>query len=122
MEILEGAKKVAEKLTGIGLPGKEGVAGLVRQRKPAVYRFKSYANIPNHPKWGLVIYRSPVRFPSGLDPAGVLEAVVAKNGWGDTWRNGIYDFVHYHSQIHEFLGVARGSAKVRFGGSRGAHT
>lgn len=42
-----------------------------------------------------------------------------RNGWGDSWRNGIYDYVHYHSRIHEVLGIARGTAKVRFGGTRG---
>lgn len=42
-----------------------------------------------------------------------------RNGWGDSWRNGIYDYLHYHSRIHEVLGIARGSAKVRLGGDRG---
>ena len=31
----------------------------------------------------------------------------------------IYDYVHYHSQIHEVLGIARGHVTVRLGGSRG---
>jgi uncharacterized protein YjlB len=35
------------------------------------------------------------------------------------WRNGIYSYVHYHSMIHEGMGVARGRARVRFGGNRG---
>jgi uncharacterized protein YjlB len=35
------------------------------------------------------------------------------------WRNGIYPYVHYHSMIHETLGIARGRAKVRFGGAQG---
>ena len=35
------------------------------------------------------------------------------------WRNGIYAYPHYHSMIHESLGVARGRAKVRFGGAQG---
>jgi uncharacterized protein YjlB len=35
------------------------------------------------------------------------------------WRNGIYPFTHYHSRIHEALGVARGRARVRFGGKTG---
>ena len=41
------------------------------------------------------------------------------DGWGDSWRNGIYDYAHYHSRIHEVLGVARGQARVRFGGAKG---
>ena len=35
------------------------------------------------------------------------------------WRNGIYPYVHYHSMIHEAMGMARGRAKVRFGGENG---
>ena len=50
----------------------------------------------------------------------MLEALFEANGWGDTWRDGIYDYVHYHSRIHEVLGVARGSGKVRFGGAKGS--
>ena len=35
------------------------------------------------------------------------------------WRNGIYPYAHYHSMIHEAMGIARGRAKVRFGGKKG---
>ena len=41
------------------------------------------------------------------------------NNWGRSWRNGIYAFRYYHSTAHEVLGIARGSAKVEFGGPRG---
>src|SRR5213078_3144142 len=33
--------------------------------------------------------------------------------------NGVYDYLHYHSTVHEALGVARGSARVQFGGDHG---
>jgi mannose-6-phosphate isomerase-like protein (cupin superfamily) len=35
------------------------------------------------------------------------------------WRDGIYDWIHYHSRTHEVLGIARGSAKAQFGGPKG---
>jgi uncharacterized protein YjlB len=54
-----------------------------------------------------------------FDPAAMFEELFARNGWRDSWRNGIYDYVHYHSRTHEVLGVARGHARVRFGGERG---
>lgn len=60
-----------------------------------------------------------MRFGRRYDPAAVLEKIFNVHGWGDAWRNGIYDFVHYHSMIHEVLGVARGSVTLRLGGNKG---
>jgi uncharacterized protein YjlB len=50
----------------------------------------------------------------------VFEELFESNQWGDSWRDGLYDYVHYHSRIHEVLGIARGEGKVQFGGRRGA--
>jgi uncharacterized protein YjlB len=66
-----------------------------------------------------VLYRNPIRLSGKFDPAAVFEELFERNGWGDSWRNGIYDYPHYHSCIHEVLGVARGHARVRFGGAKG---
>jgi uncharacterized protein YjlB len=60
-----------------------------------------------------------VRFTKKLDPAAVFEELFESNGWGDSWRKGIYDYVHYHSRIHEVLGIARVEGKVQFGGHLG---
>jgi len=59
------------------------------------------------------------RFSIELDRAAAIEELFGWNGWGRSWRNGVYPFPHYHSQIHEALGVARGSAEVLFGGVGG---
>jgi len=75
--------------------------------------------VPNHPRWPLVIYRNAVSLPKAFDPAAVFEELFGANGWGDSWRNGVYDYLHYHSRIHEVMGVARGSAVVQFGGKEG---
>ena len=40
------------------------------------------------------------------------------HGWAKSWRDTVYDFVHYHSQIHEVTGVARGIAKIECSGPR----
>ena len=119
MSILESAKRAVEKITGVARPGKKDLAGLVRRRKPNAFRFKDDGLVPNHPAWPLVVYRGAVRLPAEFDPAAVMEALFGANGWGDSWRNGIYGYVHYHSRIHEVLGVARGTAKVQFGGKKG---
>jgi uncharacterized protein YjlB len=119
MPMLEDAKKIAEKVTGWARPSRANLSALVRERKASTFHFKDDGIIPNHPKWPLVIYRGAVRLPKNLDPAAVFEELFERNGWGDSWRNGIYDYVHYHSRIHEVLGVARGEGKVQFGGHLG---
>jgi len=119
MAIGENAKRVAERVTGWSRPAKDDLTRLVRKRKPATFRFKDEGLIPNHPRWPLVIYRSAIKLSGDFDPAAVFEDLFARNGWGDSWRDGIYDYVHYHSRIHEVLGIARGSGEVRFGGPLG---
>ena len=117
MILLENVKRVAEKATGWRRP--DDPQALVRERKPQSYRFTDVGLIPNHPKWPLIIYKSAVRLPQSLDPAAVFEELFDSRGWGSSWRDGIYDYVHYHSRIHEVLGIARGSGRVQFGGTKG---
>ena len=119
MPILEDLKKYTERATGLKRPGKQEAPNLTRRRKPHAVRFKDDGLVPNHPRWPLIIYRGAVDLDERHDPAAVLEDLFEANGWGDTWRDGIYDYVHYHSQIHEVLGIARGKGRVRFGGNKG---
>jgi uncharacterized protein YjlB len=90
----------------------------LRKRRAHTWHFHDDGTIPNN-RLPFVVYRSPIGFAEGADPAAVIEDLFETNGWGDSWRNGIYDYVHYHSRIHEVLGIARGRAQVRFGGSFG---
>jgi uncharacterized protein YjlB len=119
MPTLEDLKGYAERVTGLKRPGTRAAQDLVRSRKPTAIRFKDDGLIPNHPRWPLVIYRSAIELDAGHDPAAVIEDLFAANGWGDMWRDGIYDYVHYHSRIHEVLGIARGKGRVRLGGKKG---
>ncbi|MEE2658595.1 MAG: hypothetical protein VX733_08840 [Candidatus Latescibacterota bacterium] len=66
----------------------------------------------------LLVYSQVVDHSVG-DPARAFEQLFHGNGWGHSWRNGIYPFRHYHSTAHEVLGIAAGSAKVEFGGPEG---
>jgi len=75
--------------------------------------------VPNHPRWPLIVYRGAVQAKGIAEPEVLIDALFAANQWGRSWRDTIYDFVHYHSQIHEVLGVARGAAVVEFGGVKG---
>ena len=73
--------------------------------------------IPNS-KFPLLIYQGAVKLPP-RDPAPVFEDLFTANQWGNSWRDGIYTYHHYHSTAHEVLGVYSGSATVQFGGERG---
>jgi uncharacterized protein YjlB len=119
MPILEDLKEYAERATGVRRPGKRSASALARARKPHTVRFKDDGLVPNHPRWPLIIYRGAVDLDERHDPAAVIEDLLEANGWGGSWRNGIYDYAHYHSRIHEVLGIARGKGRVRFGGNKG---
>ena len=56
---------------------------------------------------------------SGEALASAVEGTFHQNGWGGSWRNGIYGVHHYHSTAHEALGVYAGSARVKLGGESG---
>jgi uncharacterized protein YjlB len=119
MALLEGLKETVEKMTGLARPSHRDLDAAVRSRRPNLFHFRDDGVIPNNPALPLVLYRSPVRLAHAFDPAAVFEELFERNGWGDSWRNGIYDYAHYHSRIHEVLGIARGRCRVRFGGEKG---
>lgn len=66
----------------------------------------------------LLVYPEIVDVSAG-DAAEAFEHLFHGNGWDRSWRNGILAYRHYHSTAHEVLGIARGAAKVEFGGPRG---
>ncbi len=87
--------------------------------EPLAFMFKDDGAVPNNPRLPFLCYRAAFDLSGTRSPERVIEKQFEQNGWGDMWRNGIFPYVHYHSQIHEALGIARGSAKVRFGGNQG---
>ena len=62
-----------------------------------------------------LIHRGACPEPS----AAWFEARFAENCWSNSWRDGIYDFQHYHATTHEVLGVYAGRARVQLGGQGG---
>ena len=86
--------------------------------EPLTYLFADDGETPNNPRLPLVLYRGAVAL-EGSDPAAAFERCFARHGWPDGWRNGIFAFHHFHSHTHETLGIARGRARVEFGGARG---
>jgi len=85
--------------------------------EPLTFVFADDGLVPNNPM-PFLVYKAAVDVTSG-HPEKTIEGLFGANGWGDMWRNGVYDYLHYHATVHEALGVARGHARVRFGGDRG---
>jgi len=85
--------------------------------RPITHVFTDDGLVPNN-AFPFVCYRGVIPLDR-VDPESTVEALFASNDWGDMWRNGVFDYLHYHSMIHEAMGVARGSARVRFGGDHG---
>src|SRR5205823_6677697 len=91
---------------------------VVREKiEPAPIVFADDGLVPNNPM-PFLIYKSAVALDRA-EPEATIEKLFAANGWGAMWRNGVYNFLHYHATVHEVLGVARGHARVRFGGDKG---
>jgi uncharacterized protein YjlB len=85
--------------------------------EPLTLVFQDDGLVPNNPL-PFLVYKSAIDVDNG-HPEKTMEGLFGANGWGDMWRNGIFDYLHYHATVHEALGIARGHARVRFGGDRG---
>ncbi len=109
MPLIETIKEKVERITGWGRPTRRDVQAALRLRKPNVFRFTDDGLIPNNGKLPLIFYRGVVRTADVPDPAALFEVLFESNGWKSSWRDGIFDCVHYHSQIHEVLGIAHGT-------------
>jgi uncharacterized protein YjlB len=118
MPIVAGLKRAVEKLAGIARRRPGAVVRLAPPQTPEVVRLREDGRTPNNPKLPLVIHRRAVRFHV-QDRAALLEELFLRHGWRDAWRDGIYDFLHFHTGTHEVLGIARGRVTVQFGGPAG---
>ena len=84
---------------------------------PHGFVFADDGIVPNNPM-PFLVYKEAIDLTAG-HPEKAIEGLFGANGWGDMWRNGVYDYLHYHATVHEALGVARGHARVRIGGDHG---
>jgi len=91
---------------------------MIEHIEPLAVRFADDGMIPNNPRFPVLIYVRAFS-PVGSDPAATVEKLLGENRWTPQWRDGIYDFHHYHSTAHETLAIAKGTVNVRLGGERG---
>lgn len=85
--------------------------------KPEKFYFKDDGQIPNN-TLPLLIYKNIFK-ERGEEAAAMLEEQFELNNWRNSWRNGVHDFHHYHSNTHEVLGVYSGKALLHLGGEEG---
>jgi uncharacterized protein YjlB len=74
--------------------------------------------VPNNARLPVLVYRAAIEADRD-DPAAAFERAFAANGWPPEWRDGIFDYHHFHSTAHEVLGVSKGRATVILGGPDG---
>jgi uncharacterized protein YjlB len=82
---------------------------------PETHHFADDGAIPNSPL-PVLVYHGVDEVAAG---AASCEQLFHGNGWGNSWRSGIFDFHHFHSTAHEVLGIAAGATAVVLGGPSG---
>lgn len=100
-------------MAGVGRAGKL----LGETGAPEMLRLKRNGWMPNNKALPVLLYREA--FAISGDVAAAMEAAFERNGWPPQWRNGVYDFHHYHSTAHEVLGFAKGWGRIVLGGEGG---
>ena len=114
-------RRFAASLAALGIAGGEPLFAEARSGEPELLQLSRNGWMPNNERLPVLLYRSAFDKPGGADPAAVFERAFRANGWPPQWRNGVYDFHHYHSTAHEVLGFAAGTARLVLGGEAGTN-
>ena len=98
---------------------KQYQAGVLLPEHTGVFLLDDDGVFPNNEHLPVVMYEHAFQISNEDEAVRQIERLLQQNGWHHPWRNGIYDYHHYHSTAHEVLVCYAGSAKVQLGGPAG---
>jgi len=112
--------------------------GVLSDAQVEAFRLEPSAGFPNNPRLPALLYRGAFRLPGQSTThtsvtrhlraadrsaqefaARTIEKTFARHRWSSGWRDGVYDYHHYHSTAHEVLGCYSGRASLQLGGPFG---
>ena len=99
---------------------KQFQAGLLLPEHTAILFLDDDGVFPNNEQLPLIKYEHAIQISNEEKGAEEIERLLEENHWHHPWRNGIYDYHHYHSSAHEVLVCYAGEAEVQMGGPAGA--
>jgi uncharacterized protein YjlB len=82
--------------------------------KVSFFDLKDDGRMPNNPILAVVLYWGALK-----EISEQTEKVFNSHNWQNSWKNGVFDYHHYHSNVHEVLGVVSGYITLQIGGEQG---